>query len=79
MTPSEIEQLPARCVDQVRRIDKLEGRMDSVERRISGIEELRTDVKLMADRVRLILWLTGIATAAIVVGMINNILGTLVR
>lgn len=72
------EPLPVRCLAHVRRLDKLESRMESVEKRISGIEDLRTDVRLMSDRVRLILWLTGIATGAIIVGVIGMALNAVV-
>lgn len=73
MTPNEIEQLPARCVEHVRRLDRLEGRVDSVEARISGIEELKTLVQLLADRMRLIIWLSGICTGSIVVAIIGKV------
>lgn len=73
------DSLPARCIDHVRRLDKLEGRVDSVEKRIYGIEDLRMLVQLLADRIRLILWLTGIATGAIIVGVIGLALEAVVK
>ena len=78
MTPNQTQRiypddpLPSRCMEHVRRLDKLEGRVDSGEKRIDGIEDLRMLVQLLADRIRLILWLTAIATSAIIVGVVGR-------
>lgn len=73
----EFENMPARCVEHVRRLDKLEARVDSVERRISGIEDLRMMVQLLVDRMRLVMWMTGVATTGIILGVIGLFFGKL--
>jgi len=68
------------CVTHIRRIDNIEARLEVVERRINGIEDLRTMVQLLVDRMKLVLWMTGVATTGIllgVIGMVFNIIGKL--
>ena len=68
------------CVLHTRRIDNIEARLEVVERRINGIEDLRTLVQLLGDRMKLVLWMTGVATTGILLGtveMVFNIIGKL--
>lgn len=68
------------CVTHIRRIDNIEARLEVVERRINGIEDLRTMVQLLVDRMKLVLWMTGVATTGIllgVIGMVFNIISKL--
>ena len=65
------DDLPQRCVDNLRKLDLIESRLDRVEVRIDGIEDLKTLVQLLADRIKLILWLTGVATGGVILGVIG--------
>ena len=72
------DAIPTRCIEHMRRLDRVEDRVDRLEDRMTDVEKLhnaisalQSTVAVLSDRVKLVLWMTGVATAGIILGVIG--------
>jgi hypothetical protein len=76
---------PQRCIVHIRRIDSLEHRMTVQETRMAEVEKLHHvlqtlagDVRILNERVKLLLWVGGITATAIILALLTA-LGTAIK
>ena len=70
--------MPARCALHIRRIDMLEMRMNAHDERMQKVEKLHeilqglaADVRVLSERVKLLLWVGGAIASAIIIALVT--------
>jgi len=79
--PPENEPVPGRCAYNMRRIDRLESRMERVEERITSVEDMRDilnrldkRVMILDERLAGLVWPARIVAACVITGIAGAIL-----
>ena len=79
--PGDGSPVPSRCAYNMRRIDRLENRMDHVESRITSVEDMRDILTRLDKRVEVLdvrlgglVWPARIVAGAVITGLVAAIL-----